>query len=712
MRKRFSLAWLLFVSISISAGKLEKGFDALKVHDYFKAKGFFEASMKKQPAGASFGLCLIYSQNNNPFYNLDSAYKYVQLADSLFPVLGEKEKKKLIELGITKRAINEKHQEVIEKAFEQYHAQNTIEAYNKYILYYHTAEGKKKMAIEYRNRLAYRMATEKNTADAYLCFMQTYPQAKQFKEASDKYQLLLFKENTKNNDLKSYETFIKKYPQSPYVPEAENAIYSITTKTGTIKAYHEFIKKYPENHRVEEAWKNIYTLYTSDFRPESIADFHLEFPDYPYLENVKRDIHLAKMPYLPVKNNKGKWGFIDTTGTLVIPYNFDWCEPFSEGLASVGLNDKGGYIDKTGKVVIDIKYDEVEPFKNGFAVVAVNDKYGLIRKTGREAIALAYDEVFDVSEGFVVAVKDSMCTYLDEQGKLLLNKQYKTCGDFKEGMAFVRSADDFGFIDNKGNMMIEPEFEWVENFSMGLARVQKNSKYGLINSKGDTILSCRFDQVDEFKDDIALVVKDGKFGFVSKQGAIIVPEIYDYSHSIRLMPGFYKGFARIESKGKQGLIDTKGNFILPLKNFEEVGYASEFIIPVRKKKLWGFIDMQQKTVIPFAFDHASHFENGCAPVMKNLKYALIDKLGKNITAYDYDMIHLLTDSCWVVQRNGLNGLIDKSGKELIPCIVEAIESAPGIENINSGILKVQRNQKTAFYSTRSRRFIWKEEGFD
>ena len=43
---------------------------------------------------------------------------------------------------------------------------------------------------------------------------------------------------------------------------------------------------------------------------------------------------------------------------------------FSEGLAAVKQNDKWGYIDETGKTIIPFEYDYAFPFSEGVAVVA------------------------------------------------------------------------------------------------------------------------------------------------------------------------------------------------------------------------------------------------------------------------------------------------------------------------------------------------------
>ena len=79
-----------------------------------------------------------------------------------------------------------------------------------------------------------------------------------------------------------------------------------------------------------------------------------------------------------------KWGFIDKSGTLVIPCKYDTAESFSEGFALIGLNGKWGFIDKSGTEVIPCKYDWAWHFQYGRAEVKLNGKRGYVNKSGVE----------------------------------------------------------------------------------------------------------------------------------------------------------------------------------------------------------------------------------------------------------------------------------------------------------------------------------------
>ena len=107
-----------------------------------------------------------------------------------------------------------------------------------------------------------------------------------------------------------------------------------------------------------------------------------------------------------------RWGFIDTTGKVVISQRFSEVADFSEDFAMFYENNKYGYADKTGKVIIEAKYDagvlykenkkvvfSAGSFSEGLAGVNINDKYGFIDKTGKVVIEPKFNSVGDFKEG-------------------------------------------------------------------------------------------------------------------------------------------------------------------------------------------------------------------------------------------------------------------------------------------------------------------------
>ena len=81
--------------------------------------------------------------------------------------------------------------------------------------------------------------------------------------------------------------------------------------------------------------------------------------------------------YAAVEKN-GKWGFIDTTGTLKIDYQFDDALSFGQHLAAVQEDGLWGYVSLSGKVVIDPVFQQAKSFCNGSAPVLTNNGWQFI----------------------------------------------------------------------------------------------------------------------------------------------------------------------------------------------------------------------------------------------------------------------------------------------------------------------------------------------
>src|ERR1019366_6496888 len=402
----------------VNANKISKAFDALKIYNYFEAKQLFEKSLKKHTSAAAYGLSVIYSRNDNPFSNIDSAYKYIIKSKIAFQYVNANTKAKYLTYNVKKKSIDSLQNLIQQKAFEIYKNRNSIAELNMFIDRYLTAPQITE-AIAIRNNIAFNEAKKTDTPEAYQEFIKKYPKAKEINKAKEHYASKLFQSSTNNNTIEEFEKFLKEHPNSPFIVEAKNAIYSLSTTNGTIEEYYNFLKKYPNNPNVEEAWKNIYSISTTDYKPESFIEFKIDFPDYPHFDLLLQDIELSKKQFFPVRES-GKWGFADNTGHIIIPCIYDWVEEFSEGLAECGLNGKSGFINKFGNLVIPFIYEQVEKFNHGVAIVQQETKYGIINKMGKLIVPYEYDEISEFSEGYATVAKQEKYGYLDKKGKLTI----------------------------------------------------------------------------------------------------------------------------------------------------------------------------------------------------------------------------------------------------------------------------------------------------
>lgn len=123
-----------------------------------------------------------------------------------------------------------------------------------------------------------------------------------------------------------------------------------------------------------------------------------EFFDNIRDANKQTSLNLMRV----VKDNK--FGFIDRTGKLVIPYQYEQSLLFQDGLVAVKQDGKWGYMNETGIIVIPCQYEKTYTYKGGLVQIEQNGKWGCIDKTGKIAIPFQF-EMIDINEEGIIKVE-------------------------------------------------------------------------------------------------------------------------------------------------------------------------------------------------------------------------------------------------------------------------------------------------------------------
>ena len=67
--------------------------------------------------------------------------------------------------------------------------------------------------------------------------------------------------------------------------------------------------------------------------------------------------------------------------------------PFSDGLSAVQKDGKWGYINTAGTLVIKNIYKHAQAFHDGIAVAKIDNKNWFIDKQGRKVLPLPFDRI-------------------------------------------------------------------------------------------------------------------------------------------------------------------------------------------------------------------------------------------------------------------------------------------------------------------------------
>ncbi len=126
----------------------------------------------------------------------------------------------------------------------------------------------------------------------------------------------------------------------------------------------------------------------------------------------------------------GKWGYADQKNFLHIPPAYQSAEPFSEGLAVVGLDSSFGYVDEEGLLVISFRFSWADRFCEGRALV----QFGLFG-------------------------------YIDRAGEWAIPPRFQAGQRFSSGIAAVRHGEKWGYVKTGGEWLVLPRFDEAQAFT-------------------------------------------------------------------------------------------------------------------------------------------------------------------------------------------------------------------------------------------------------
>jgi hypothetical protein len=699
----FALIGMSF-SIQASSG-LKSGFEALEVHDYFRARKVFLKTARKHPVPSNYGLSVITGRNNNPFYELDSAYAYIRRSVIALDQTSAKKLEGYERYGVNRASIMVQVKLVQEQAWKRAEAEDEISAYTHFIEYFGESSWSE-MAKDKRSALAFEQAKERNTVEAYADFLDRYPASRERFEASNRYESALFGTYAKEGTREAYQRFIAEHPTSLYVSEAEGALFDLEVDKGAVSSMRRFIQAYPENRNVEKAWRLLYEVETVGKGASAISAFVEDYPDYPFADEVSLDLEAVQRVLYPYVE-RDQWGFIDKDGVVRIPARFEWVEPFEGMLALVGLDEKVGTIDKTGRQVIPCSYDEILLYPDGTAMVSKDGKVGLMDLTGEVLVKMEYDDLGEPVDGILFAELSGKFGYVNERGDLLIPFVYDFARAFQDGRAVVGKNDSLGVIRGDGNVIIPFLYEYISEFEHGVARVRANGRTGLISEVGEIMVEPVYEYIGPFRSGLALAVLEGRVTYMDTSGTVAIEGPFEASVGVENWGDFNQAYARVRKAKKMGLINQLGESVLAPR-YDGIGMISNGIVPVERNGEWYYVVLGSgKAISSNKYEEAAPFMNGIAYGRRlDGEVVVIDTTGQETDMSGLEEIVWTTeDSIYAARTDSSVALFRYPREEMLSAQFDQLRL------VDPAMVEVRRNGRFAYYRLDQQRFIWKQEGF-
>lgn len=223
----------------------------------------------------------------------------------------------------------------------------------------------------------------------------------------------------------------------------------------------------------------------------------------------------------------GKWGYINTDGDVVIPFEYDSALTFSEGLAAVEKNGKWGYIDINNNAIIPLEYIYATSMVDGSGVVwKVRDNNNNVSDAGYVSKKGIYTKADRIPQSYGRVISDGLRTsrgnsygsawgYENQNGEVVIACQFGYAYDFSDGMGCVCNGDTYidttryGFVNTEGELVIPYLYESALDFHEGYAPVMKNGQWGLINKVGEVVLPLEHSAVTVCREGYFITLDEG-----------------------------------------------------------------------------------------------------------------------------------------------------------------------------------------------------------
>ncbi|MBP9069321.1 MAG: WG repeat-containing protein [Bacteroidia bacterium] len=680
--------FFVLLSSALTGSTISKAFEALGIHDYFKARKLFYSLNKKQyNSQACYGLAVIFNRNNNPFYNTDSACKYIHISlnrlDEGSPNL------QLAGFTANRQNIQQLLDTISFKQLKMCLLENSIKVYDDFLAKNYLTSTKYRMAaIANRDELEYNHIREINKSDSTQLFLIEHPLSVFKDEAYKLMERQIFEEITQNGKEQSYLYFIEHHQKNSNLNNAYDALLEVYKTTKNKTGIAAFIKNYPKAIHRSEAWQLLFTISVKTFTKEELENFITAYPDFPFRNSILKEVQLNDLVLIPIEKNE-RIGFADTTGKILIEPLYDEVSDFREGLSIVHKNDSVFFINKENVNTLQRIFTDALPFHNGLAPVKVNERWFLIDRSG-EIRSEAFDEVNELSEDLYIVKQANFYCAIDEYAQKIYPCKFDKLGYLKNSCAYYQLEGKYGFITRSGYVH-KPEFEWISDFSStGLAIYKLNNKFGLIRNNGKILLDPKYDLIQVCTDNIYLLVLNNSYGFYSSNACFLSEVIYDYEKERSIKFYTNGSVLKLLKKKSEALMDLNGRISIDFNTYQEIGFASNGLIRIKKNNKYGFVDRKLNQVIPFKYITATDFEDSLAIVSTKKGFSIINTNGEVIES-SVTKIEKPAKGLFLIETEEGNQLVNKKGNRLFSNLSSfELNGKYLIIYLNNGEIKIVR----------------------
>lgn len=321
-----------------------------------------------------------------------------------------------------------------------------------------------------------------------------------------------------------------------------------------------------------------------------------------------------------VQGESNLWGFIDTKGRVTAKPQFKAVlTPFAEGLAAVKTIDGNGYARPDGTIAFMADYDQLFPFEDGLAeiregevethavrsrppisigigwgwgdwlafrhhhhhpwgwgigvpiwypgwydyetVPSITVKRGYIDKNGKVVASPANDRVFPAGEKGILLSKDGRYGWVNREGTYIAHTIYTgLLPDEEDGVLLAKDENKkWGLLSMADGHKILPfSYKEIRSLGSGYFGYKEDDKWGIAGNDGSHLTAPLYLAVSKAGEGLLPVKTKNGWTFITPAGT----EAFPHEDTFSDVTPFSSGLAGVKVKGKWGLIDKTGTYVM------------------------------------------------------------------------------------------------------------------------------------------------------
>lgn len=697
------ISLFLFISSCFEDAYAEKTKQAMRAYekgDFEKVEDILLKSMEEDSLNPAteYVWALLYSNENYPYYHLDTAHFYIEFACEHIKAQNEDHLDELEDADLYEYDLKNKKIAIDSMAFARASEKHDIEAYEHFIkLYSDAADFDQAVAI--RNQLVFAEVETVHTWKAYADFISKYPDANQIEKAQIQYDKLVYEDKTSSGRIADLENFLVNEPLTPYRHSIEKKIFEDYVGELNVERIISFYEKYENPILSTRALNMLYYLDEVTFT--DLID-KLKVTGN-FMDSVSELEKLNQVP-LSIIQRSGNFEFVDLNGSdfLKGPYEKIQdgyrCGNVLDELIAVQFEGAKQLINRNGDVIFDGYDGQVNNLGNGLLAVEEAGQVGIIHKSGFRLLGAAYDDLELLDNSLLVFEQEGKLGVMSVTGKVYIKPAFDDI--YLKGSFWVfQQGENFG-ISNREQIRLarhEPfdvilPYEEVELINEKYIIGFEAETEVLINNRLERITPESTKRINTRHETWVIELPEGYTTFDPDLG--------------QLSSNVYQGVLQNSewlalTRNEKWFVYNKNIYDEPIIGVDSVKLLGEDIAIVFRGQN-GLAIFPNKKVVEIVEDQ--YLKSIGPKIQTDTHYLVIREKGENILYKDGveqfrlagDELGYISDSAFYVKKNGKYGAVGLDGRLIMRIRYDAISEA------SNEVAPVLFNGKFGAYNFRDR----------